>query len=848
MIVNASQESHKIKIIVGDFNMPAIEWSTRTTINKRDHEFIETIRDAYLFQHINTPTRHRHNQNSNILDLILSNNEMAITDIKIESPLGKSDHATIKFSVNCNLDIKDNVINKFSFQKGNYERMKEELSLDWDRLFEDKNVDEAWSIFEDKIVESMEKNIPTYTINHSKKKKISKTPLTENMLKAIRKKHRMWQRYLETKDGQKYQEYCRARNKIRALTRGARSIYEKKIANDCKKNPKMFWNYVKNNLNSKSNIPDLDMPDGEKTTNNKQKADTLLDFFTSVFNTEEDEEEIPDLEKRCETEITDPIIDLEDVKRRVKKLNANKYPGPDGIHPKVYKELDEKIAHPLYMIFKRSLEEGKIPIPWKTAKISALHKKESKSDPNNYRPISLTCIACKMMESILRDHITSHMKENMLFCTKQYGFIQGRSTLLQLLTVLGKWSEKMDEGGVIDVIYMDFIKAFDKVPHKRLMNKLEAYGISGKTKAWIQDFLHNRTQQVHIGNAKSKIGKVTSGIPQGSVLGPLLFVIFINDMPDEIKSEIFLFADDTKIFNEVSKETGKITLQSDINKLVDWSNTWKLRFHPDKCKVLDLGRRVREENEYKLGTKILSHSENEKDVGVIMDKKLGFRRHMNTKINTANALVGIIRRSFMSLDAVTTTKLFKSMVRPHLEYCSQVWRPHLKLDMECIERVQNRTTRMIPEMKGINSIDRLKRLNLPCLAFRRLRGDMVETYKMLTGKYDEDVEKLVEKDNNARTRGHSKKLKGKRFKTDIMKFSFGNRIINIWNSLPETVISAPSLNSFKNRLDKLWIQKEMYYNYEAVYAYEHNIVPTNVNVNINVDVPSRDDDDNDDMR
>ena len=222
---------------------------------------------------------------------------------------------------------------------------------------------------------------------------------------------------------------------------------------------------------------------------------------------------------------------------------------------------------------------------WKHAKVTAIYKKGPKTKPQNYRPVSLTCILCKVLESIIRDHITNHMKENNLFSDKQFGFITGRSTTLQLLHVLNKWTEILDQGGSLDTIYCDFMKAFDKVPHRRLIHKISKYGIKGNILGWIDSFLSNRTQLVAVGAAESSRSNVTSGIPQGSVLGPLLFVIYINDLPEVVdkNSHVFLFADDTKVSRQIRTDADQIILQKDIDNLKIWSDTWLLKFHPDKC-------------------------------------------------------------------------------------------------------------------------------------------------------------------------------------------------------------------------------------------------------------------------
>ena len=241
-------------------------------------------------------------------------------------------------------------------------------------------------------------------------------------------------------------------------------------------------------------------------------------------------------------------ITPEEVSKKLSKLKTDKSPGPDQIHPRVLKEVHHQISEAIALLYNTSLSTGTLPIDWRTGNITAMYKKGSRKLASNYRPVSLTSILCKTLESIVREHKLLHMRETQLFSPKQFGFIGGRSTSLQLLKVLDEWTQILDDGGDLDVVYMDFLKAFDTVPHKRLMAKLHSYGIKGKIHRWITSFLSGRRQKVLVNGKASSWTAVISGIPQGSVLGPVLFVLFINDLPETVDSEVFLFADDTKLY------------------------------------------------------------------------------------------------------------------------------------------------------------------------------------------------------------------------------------------------------------------------------------------------------------
>ena len=467
----------------------------------------------------------------------------------------------------------------------------------------------------------------------------------------------------------------------------------------------------------------------------------------------------------------------------------------------------------------KTLEEGHIPDDWRSAFISAIFKKGARKLAENYRPISLTSIVCKLMESLIKEHVVAHLIENNLISLKQFGFISGRSTVTQLLHYLDIIIENMVQGDVTDVIYLDFAKAFDTVPHQRLLAKLESYGIEGDTLKWINAFLSNRTQVVKVNGEESFSAPVLSGIPQGSVLGPLLFVIYINDLPEAVKSSVFLFADDTKLFRKIASEDDSKKLQEDINALDEWTKKWLLKFNADKCHVLTVGKLedTKHTHRYQISSKELEHVFNEKDLGVVFDTELTFDEHITSKVNKANAIMGLIRRTFTFLDAGFFKKLYVAFVRPHLEYAQPVWAPHLKKYVDMIEKVQMRATKLVDGFGSLSYEDRLRRLELPTLVYRRARGDIIEVYKHLN-IYDKNTAPprfLISRVS----RGHDHQLIWNRPKDGVrgkQTNSFYFRTIPEWNVLPEEAVNSASLNTFENQLDKAWKDKpwKYIYNYE----------------------------------
>ena len=507
--------------------------------------------------------------------------------------------------------------------------------------------------------------------------------------------------------------------------------------------------YVNSKTKVRTGIGELQV-DGVISISDEEKASTLNKYFSSVY-TKEDTTRIPTCENHA-VRTPCPRIQLsrDDVYRELQALNPTKSAGPDNLYPIVLKETASTIAGPLLRIFQLSLDTGEVPAAWQRANVTPIFKKGNRKEPGNYRPISLKCICCKVLEKFIRQTMVNHMAENDLLTNDQHGFWSGRSCTTQLLSVIETWTDQLEKGIDIDALYFDFSKAFDTVPHRRLLSKLESYKVSQQITDWVEAYLSNRKQRVLVNGTRSEWEAVSSGVPQGSVLGPVLFLIYINDLPKEVKNCIRLFADDTKLYRTVTTDLDCLSLQQDIDNIEEWASKWQLKFHPKKCKTMRIGDKYPKYN-YTMtaedGTIVqLEETVVEKDLGVVVDNKL-------------------------TLDAV--------------------------------ERVQRRATKTVPGISTMTYPDRLQTLRLPSLVYRRARGDMIETYKYLHNVYDVDNEWL-RRDSSTRTRGHSMKLEKRRCSSTMRQHCFSNRVIKNWNSLPESVISSPSVNSFKSRLDQHW--------------------------------------------
>ncbi|MFZ2540120.1 MAG: hypothetical protein WAX04_14670 [Oscillospiraceae bacterium] len=299
-----------------------------------------------------------------------------------------------------------------------------------------------------------------------------------------------------------------------------------------------------------------------------------------------------------------------------------------------------------------------------------------------------------------------------------------------------------------------------------------------------------------------------------------MFILYINDLPEICnESEIYLFADDAKMFNHVKSVADSLKLQASLNEMQDWSEKWLLKLNIKKCKIISFGRNVDNDFKYYITNNNTIHKlereNNINDLGILLDNKLNFSAHIQAKINKAFSMIGLLKRNFRHLNLSSFVTLYKCMVRSHLDYCNSVWAPYKIGDIEDIEKVQKRATKIIPALKGLTYVERLKRCNLSTLRFRRIRGDMIETYKIITGKYDRNVSPKFSFSEVTSTRGNSLKINTTRTKYDLRKYCFTNRVVNVWNSLPDHIVKACTLNQFKNRLDKFWSCQEMFYDFKS---------------------------------
>ena len=794
-------------VLMGDFNCD-INWETLEA-KHHPHDWNENllnlITDHCLHQHVNQPTRVRGTDRPSMLDLIFTRQPEDITDINYGAPLGKSDHAVLDMKYWTNIvKNKKQYKESYNYKKGDYNGLREYFKkTNWERELTITDINQQNSKFLDFYYKGVDKFIP--------KTKQRETPednqewFNGRCKRARDNKELLWTRYNRHRSARARARYNEARNSYTEIRREAQINYEKDIINKSKEQPKLFYNFINSKTKKREHLLAI-TDEGNTYDNEKDMSEVLNKKFQSVFTTEPSFDGIqdPPVPKRKLGKIK---LTKKKVLEALKKLDKRKAMGPDEVSPWVLKECAEELCLPIFMIFTSSLEQGKLPDIWKSANITPIFKKGNKSNPLNYRPVSLTSVICKMLERIIREEWVDMLEQQKILTGKQFGFRQGRSCVSNLLCYYDRVSEIMqDREGWVDSIYLDFSKAFDKVPHKRLIWKLQHIGgVSDMLLEWMKDFLQGRQMRTVIRGTASQNRDVTSGVPQGSVLAPIMFLIYVNDLGEDLSENTYInmFADDAKIQRRIKDSSSCKELQEDIHKIKAWSTKWKMDFNVEKCHVVRFGESEKRPIwQYKLGDEIIPSADKEKDLGVVIQKKLDPEDHINQITSKMYHLLANMKTAFTYVDTDMVRKIITTYIRPTLEYASVVWNPYHVKDENKLERIQRAATRWAPELRDLSYEERLKALNLPSLQERRKRGAFITLYKCTTGMMEIDNPNFIQYSERT-LRGHSKKLQKKRGENRVRQNFFPNGIVDEWNKLPEQIVSAKNINQFKNLYDKM---------------------------------------------
>ena len=536
-------------------------------------------------------------------------------------------------------------------------------------------------------------------------------------------------------------------------------------------------------------------------------CNNTVNSFSSVFNQNPPDNVLN--HQTCSSFIPDLSITPDITFKALSSLDPNASMGEDPLHPRLLKLLAGELSFPLTIIFNASLRSGQLPALWLSSIIIPIFKKGSKFDPLNYRPISLTSSCCKVLERIIAAHLNKFLDEHCLISTEQFGFRAGCSTVDQLLLTYNDVTQMLDHRETIDLIFFDFQKAFDVVNHQILLQKLSCLGVCGNLLNWIQYFISNRSMYVRVQDTSSHLVPVLSGVPQGSVLGPIMFLIFINHIVSDLSCSYKIFADDIKIYLSGPVESyvsgSQISnIQHNINKLVNTGNSWGLRLNSGKCKVLRFSSRnsplpTEGISPYTIDGEAINFTPSHLDLGVKIDHSLRFHSHIHNKTTLVNALMTNLLRCTLSREPQFMLPIFTSILRPQLEYASPLWNLNYIGDTKLLERVQRRWTREIRGLEREPYHQRLQQLNLFSVQGRLLRADLILIWKIFNGQSGIKPHQLFHIQDSV-TRGHPLKIQHQYTRLDLRHRFFSIRVVNFWNNLSIETVLAQTVESFKSGL------------------------------------------------
>ena len=786
----------------GDTNLPDINWPTNSIIKNQyskeiNETFLETFSKCDLQQLVDFPTRR-----NNILDIVATNRPNLLN--KCEPIAGMSDHETmVLLDIECYAKrSKPQKRKVFVWRKVDVKQLKSQVAAlvttFINKNTSDTEINHLWQGFKN-IVDSSMSLIPTKWTST----RYSQPWVTRECKRMSRMKQRAYNRAKRTKQETDWNDFKLLVKTCKKAYASAYNQYIREcISPNIKNNPKKFFTFIKSKRCDNMGISPL-KDKGILYTDDKDKANILNEQFSSVFS-----------QKDCVTPTipSDPAPSMLDihvtesgVQNLLLKLNVFKATGPDSIPARFLNEVAYEITPALTLAFNASLDQGRTPDDWKQAIINPIYKpgKKDRSNPENYRPISLTCITCKILEHIVHSNIMYHLDVNKILIEVQHGFRKGRSCETQLITTVNDFAHALNEGQQLDTIILDFSKAFDKVDHTKLFLKLNHYGIRGKTLDWIKDFLSNRIQWVAINGAKSSMSSVRSGVPQGTVLGPLLFIVYINDLPARITSQIRLFADDSYIYRVINNSEDTLKLQDDITALLNWEREWSMEFHPDKCKLLRITNKIKIiEGDYYMHNIKLDQVNEAKYLGIILHKKLSWNPHVNTICSKANQTLAFLRRNIRECHRDVKIKCYHTYVRPILEYASAVWDPvgegnqHLRYNIDMVQRKAARF--VFNDWRNTSSPSKMiHQLNWKSLEERRYNARLTLMYKYRHNLLDVAEPVIV------KARGKNTNFVPKQARIQAYANSFVPATIKDWNMLPPVIKNETDLNAFKGKINKL---------------------------------------------
>ena len=712
-----------------------------------------TIHGSYLQQFaiqnhlsilIDEPTRITENT-ATVLDQFVSNMTDQLLETAVLSPVSTSettsDHCTIAAKFNFHVNkVKCFDRHIWDYKHADFNQFRSDLaSHDWDHCFESDIIEDVVDSWSTDFLEIAKNCIP----NRRVKIRPNDKPYYNSYLRKLkRKQDRIHNKAKKYNSESHWRNFREARNKYNHELEDAKRKYESnqasKLQEENLSSPKTWWKIAKNMLGFKSNTSLPPIKDGDlEFYDNKDKANAFNQFFLSHSNIDTSNVQLPNQLYHTDSRLSNIVLTQNEVSDLLKCIDTSKATGPDSISPKMLKEAGDSIVPSLTRILNISLGSSVFPQQWKNANVNPLHKKGDRAVINNYRPISLLSCVGKIFERLVFKYVFNFLRDNMLISLHQSGFIPGDSTVNQLAHIYHLLCEALDNKKDVRIVFFDISKAFDKVWHEGILFKLKANGIDGCLLSWFENYLSNRKQRVVVGSCSSEWGEIKAGVPQGSVLGPLLFLVYINDITAEVRSNIKLFADDTTIYITVDDPVqASEILNRDLDAISDWAHRWIVTFSPPKTESMLITFKARNNLhpplflENSTITEVKSH----KHLGVTLSNDLSWNDHILNITKAAGENVDLMSRLMYKLDRKTLQTMYFSFVRPKLEYANIVWSNLNQTQALQVELIQKRAGRIVSgAIRGTSSDTIYNELGWDSLGSRREQQQILFMHKVVNG-------------------------------------------------------------------------------------------------------------------
>lgn len=775
-------------ICMGDFNVPNISWASLSVTGDNTNlsrELLEFSLSLGLKQIVSDPTRE-----SNILDLIFLNAPLITSGFECEITDGISDHKAVIATINLSVSRRHYEYTSFyDYNHANDTSILDTLSNSFDRfsrICTSSDINAIVSHFETIVNTCIERYVPLKT----KKKNINLPWMTREILhlkrriaRARRKRHMN----AETND-----QFRLMKEELHQKIHAAKNFYYQfTLPNLVKNNPRKFWS----SISPMKNTTQTFLLDDSEISDPGAIAKAFNDYFQSVFT--QDNGEIPP----CSTStniscaITNVKISKQGVLNLILNLDTKKGCSPDNVNNVFLHRYALWTCQYLTLIFEKSVSTCTVPCSWKRARVIPLFKSGQKQSFLNYRPISLTSHTCKLLEHIIYKHIITFLDSNNILCSAQHGFRSGFSTITQLTEFTHDIAFALDLGHQVDALFIDFSKAFDTVPHHKLLHKLSLILNNPLLVDWIRSFLYNRSQYVSFNLSNSPDASVSSGVPQGSILGPLLFLLYINDIPNSVSVKIRLYADDCVLYNVISTPNDHNTLNQSFINFCEWCVRWQMNINFKKTVVMSFHKHANcSFFNYSYKSTFVPRAYEYKYLGLLFTPRLSWSDHILTTCNKALKKLGYLTRTLRVAPKETKLLTYKSLVRPILEYAATIWNPYKISDNQKIESVQKKAVRFIYRRydRMFSPSSHLHMLGLTPLSHRRHINSLKLLHSLFHSPYYASPNTYLTRAKPLNTR-NSNKLNLSVFfaRTNTFKYSFFPRTIELWNDLPGSIRCLP---------------------------------------------------------